>query len=69
MEISLLIGADIPHLHISLDVISGDKNDTIDVLTKLGWVIMGVKSTAHKKVSSISIISSHNTLENTVQWF
>ena len=69
LEISLLIGADMPYLHISLDVVSGHKNNQIGVLTKLGWVIMGGKSTAHKKVSSNSIISSHNTLENTVQRF
>ena len=36
LEISLLIGADTPHLHISLDVVSGDKNDPIGVLRKLG---------------------------------
>ena len=58
-----------PHLHISLDVISGDKNDPIGVLIKLGWVIMRGKFTAYKKVSSNSIIRSHNTLENTEQWF
>ena len=53
-----------PHLHISLHVVSGHKNDPIGVLTKLGWVILARKSTAYKKVSSNSIISSHNTLEN-----
>ena len=36
----LLIGADMPHLHISLGANSRDKNDLIGVLTKYGWVIM-----------------------------
>ena len=41
LEILLLIGADMPHLHFPLDVVSRDKNDSIGVLTKLGCVIMG----------------------------
>ena len=69
LEILLLVGADMSHLYISLDVVSGDKNDPIGALTKLRWVTMGRKLTAQKKVSSNSIISSHNTLENTVQRF
>ena len=69
LEISLLVGAVMSHLHISLNVVSGDKNDPIGALTKLRWVIMGVKPTAHKKVSGNLIISSHNTFENTVQRF
>ena len=41
LEILLLIGADMPHLHFPSDVVSRDKNDSIGVLTKLGCVIMG----------------------------
>lgn len=41
LEILLLIGADVPHQHFPLDVVSRDKNDSIGVLTKLGCVIMG----------------------------
>ena len=71
LEILLLIGADMPHLHFPSDVVSRDKNDSIGVLTKLGCVIMGRggESAVPKKVSSNLVISSRNTLENTVQRF
>lgn len=69
LKISLLSAVDMPYLHLSSVVDSRDKNDPIGVLTKLGWVIIVDKSKAHKKVSSNSIISSHNTSKYIAQQF
>ena len=69
LNISLIVGADMSHQHISLDLSSEDKNDQIGVLSKLSWVIMKGKSIVHRTVSSNSIISSRNSLESTVQLF
>ena len=40
-DVSILIGADIPELHICYDVRQGSKNQPIALLTLLGWVLMG----------------------------
>ena len=42
-EISILIGADFPHLHLSRSVRIGKETEPIAVLTPLGWVLMGGK--------------------------
>ena len=42
-EISILIGADYPHLHISKDVRIGNDNEPIAISTLLGWVLLGGK--------------------------
>ena len=43
-EISILIGADYPHLHISQDVRIGNDDEPIPISTPLGWVLLGGKS-------------------------
>ena len=53
LEISFLAGADMPYLHISLHVVSGNKNDLISVLTKLDWVIMGENQQLRKRFQVI----------------
>ena len=40
-DISILIVADLPHLHICHDVISWNQNEPIAILTKLRWVPLG----------------------------
>ena len=40
-QISILIGADQPHLHLYTDVRKRNPNDSVALQTTLGWVIMG----------------------------
>ena len=40
-QISILIGADQPHLHLYTDVRKRNPNESIALQTTLGWVIMG----------------------------
>ena len=78
LDISLLIGADMPHLHISLDVVSGDKKGSDRCFNQIslghnggggleGWGKWGGRVNNSNNFSSNSINSTHNTLENTVQ--
>ena len=43
-EISVLIGADLPQLHINYDVRVGENDHPVGMLTKLGWVLLGGKA-------------------------
>ena len=43
-EISVLIGADLPQLHISYDIRVGENDHPVGMLTKLGWVLLGGKA-------------------------
>ena len=65
-DISNLIGADLPHLHICHDVISGNQNEPIAMLTKLGWVLLGGNN---KTEISLNHITSDRNLENLVERF
>ena len=42
-EISILIGPDFPHLHLTRSVRIGKETEPIAILTPLGWVLMGGK--------------------------
>ena len=42
-EISILIGADFLHLHLSRSARIGKETEPIAILTPLGWVLMGRK--------------------------
>ena len=53
LNISLIVGADMSHQHISLDLSSEDNNDQIGVSSKLSWVIMKGKSIVHRTVQVI----------------
>ena len=48
-EISILIGADFPQLHVSQDVRIGKENEPIAILTPLGWVLMGEQDKPHSQ--------------------
>ena len=63
--IDILIGADIPSLHFHHDIKMGKETDPVGILTQLGWVIMGGKS-SRKRVSnnhiSLSLDQGANSL-------
>ena len=40
-KVSILIGADVPELHICCDVKQVQKKQPIAILSPLGWVLMG----------------------------
>ena len=42
--ISILIGAEMPEPHLYRDARFGDKDQSVGLLTTLGWVLMGEKS-------------------------
>ena len=68
-EISVLIGADLPELHISNEVRRGGHNQPIAISTKLGWVLMGGKSSYQAKINSNFLNIDSCTLENFVEQF
>ena len=65
--ISILIGADLPHRQICHDVISGNQNEPIARLTKMGWVLLGGNN--NKSEISLNHITSDHNLENLVERF
>ena len=67
-EISILIGADYPHLHISKDVRIGNDNEPIAISTLLGWVLLGGKNGTNY-VRTNFMVKETELLSNTVEKF
>ena len=67
-EISVLIGADYPHLHISKDVGIGNDDEPIAISTPLGWVLLGGKSRTNY-VRTNFMVKETELLSNTVERF
>ena len=47
-DISILIGADKPVLHLYRDIRVGNENEPVALKTKLGWVILGGRQNNNK---------------------
>ena len=67
-EISVLISADYPHLHISQDVRIGNNNEPIAISTPLGWVLLSGKSRTNY-VRTNFMVKETELLSNTVERF
>ena len=67
-EISILIGADFPHLHLSRSVRIGKETEPIAVLTPLGWVLMGGKGNGDC-VNTNLLLNEVDNLSRTVEQF
>ena len=67
-EISVLIGADLPQLHISNDVRVGENDHSVGMLTKLGWVLLGGKADKGKTNVTLNHVKTHG-LQKLVQKF
>ena len=63
-DISILIGADIPQLHICYELRHGSKNEPIPLLKSLGWVLMGGTQSKGNQINSNRISINVNYLEN-----
>ena len=50
-DVTVLIGADMPQLHLQEDTRIGETNDLIAVKASLGWVLMGGENSVHKRFS------------------
>ena len=68
-NVSILIGADIPELHICYDVRQGSKTQAIALLTLLGWVLMGSIDSKATQVNSNRISVNNKNLENSIENF
>ena len=68
-NVSILIGADIPELHICYDVRQGSKNQPIALLTLLGWVLMGGIDSKATQINSNRISVNNKNLENSIENF
>ena len=67
-EISVLLGADLPQLHISYDVRVGENDHPVGMLTKLGWVLLGGKADKGKTNVTLNHVKTHG-LQKLVQKF
>ena len=68
-NVSILIGADIPELHICYDVRQGSKNQPIALLTLLGWVLMGGTESKPSQINSYHIFVNNKNLKNSIENF
>ena len=64
-DISILIGADNPMLHLYTDIRVGNENEPMALKTKLGWVIFGGHRN-NNKYHSINAFSNEFDLGNMV---
>ena len=65
-NVSILIGADIPELHICYNIRQGPKNQPIVQLTLLGWVLMGGIDSKATQINSNRISVNNKNLENSI---
>ena len=67
-KISILIGADMPELHLYLNYKLGKPSEPVAIETKLGWVIFGgkqiQKDTLSKVISNKTSVTFHDLNEN-----
>ena len=68
-NVSILIGTDIPELHICYDVRQGSRNQPIALLTLLGWVLMGDIDSKATQITSNRISVNNKNLENSIENF
>ena len=67
-EISVLIGADNPMLHMYTDVHVGKENEPVALKTKLGWVIFGGNKNRNKMLS-VNVFPEECNLDEMVSKF
>ena len=58
-DITVLIGTNMPQLHLQEDTRIGETNDPIAVKTTLGWVIMGGKNSVNK-INTNRLVTNEN---------
>ena len=58
-DVTVLIGADMPQLHLQEDTRIGETNDPIAVKTALGWVLMGGENSVHK-INTNRLVTNEN---------
>ena len=68
-HVSILIGADIPELHICYDVRQGSKNRPNALLKLLDWVLMGGIESKASQIYSNRISVNNKNLENSIKSF
>ena len=66
-NVSILIEADIPELHICYDVRQGSKTQPIALLTLLGWVLMGDTVSKPSQINSYCISVNNKNLKNSIK--
>ena len=67
-NISILIGADEPHLHLYTENRIGNTNEPVALLTTLGWVLMGGKSN-NSKISTNFLKREWEMLDKSIERF
>ena len=68
-NVLILIGVDIPELHICYNVRQGSKNHPIALLTLLGWVLMSSIESKTTQINSNRISVNKRNLENSIENF
>ena len=71
-DISILIGADNPMLHIHVDISVGNERQPVALKVKLGWVTFGKRQNTNKypdiNASSKAFDPENKILANRITW-
>ena len=68
-NILILIGREIPELHIFKDLKQRSKNQPITLLILLGWVLVGGIESKSSQINSNQISVNNRNLENPIEIF
>ena len=68
-NVLILIGADIPQLHICYDVRQGSKNKPIALLTLLRWILMSGIESKTTEINSNRISVNNKNLKHSIENF
>ena len=68
-DVSLLIGADMPELHLPNEIRKGNKNEPVGIKSVLGWVLLGGNNKEKYSLNSNRICVCESNIHNSLKQF
>ena len=68
-DVSLLIGADIPELHLPHEITKENKNEPVGIKSVLGWVLLGGNNNKKYSLNSNRIYVCESNVHDSLKQF